>query len=398
MFGTRLVAYGGYVDYEDAVGTPFVCDGTAHEEDFYLASLAVNSPPMLDAIGNKTVHELSLLSFTAKATDADGDALFFSLDAGAPAGAAITADGDFTWTPSEAQGPGVYDITIIVSDGEATDSGTFTVTVNEIPNPSTIPLEHDAAGVVFDRFVTGYSTAYSGGGYVYGRWTGTVLKASFTGSSIKWVGPKQPSYGMADVWIDGALAASNVDCYQAAPGTLSATIWESATLSDGPHAIELRLTGAKNAASSGNVVVLDRFEVTGTSPSGLGTRIDDSLALPGYTGSWLPYVNPTYFNKTYAYSRWTNAAFTASFTGTRVSWIGPRTTNYGIADVYIDGVKVATVDTYRANLAIQGWREVVWQSGVLTPGAHTISIRPTGTKNPAATAANVVIDAIDVTP
>jgi hypothetical protein len=87
-----------------------------------------------------------------------------------------------------------------------------------------------------------------------------------------------------------------------------------------------------------------------------------------------------------------------SFTGTRVSWIGPRTPNYGMADVYIDSVKVATVDTYRANLAIQGWREVVWQSGVLSAGAHTLSIRPTGTMNPAATAANVMVDAIDVTP
>ena len=262
----------------------------------------------------------------------------------------------------------------------------------------TISLEHDAAGVVFDRFVTGYSTAYSGGGYVYGRWTGTVLKASFTGSSIRWVGPKQPSYGMADVWIDGALAASNVDCYQASPGTLSATIWESATLPDGPHTIELRLTGAKNAASTGNVVVLDTFEVTGAAPSGLGTRYDDSLASPGYTGTWLPYVNPTYFNKTYAYSRWTNAAFTVAFTGTRVSWIGPKTPNYGIADVYVDGVKVATVDCYKANLSLQGWREVIWTSGVLTPGAHTLSIRPTGAKNAAAAAANVVVDAIDVTP
>jgi hypothetical protein len=61
-------------------------------------------------------------------------------------------------------------------------------------------------------------------------------------------------------------------------------------------------------------------------------------------------------------------------------------------------VKVATVDCYRANLATQGWREVVWTSGVLSAGAHTLVIRPTGTKHPSATAANVVVDAIDVAP
>jgi len=275
----------------------------------------------------------------------------------------------------------------------------YTATPEGGVEPPSFDLEHDAAGVVFDRFVTGYLDTYSGGGYVYGRWAGTVLKATFTGPGIRWVGPMQPDYGMADVWIDGALVASDVDCYAPeADKTLSAVIWESAPLADGAHTIEIRLMGRKNALSSDYIVVLDKFEVLGSVPVGLGTRIDDSTATPGYTGTWMVRINPTYFNKTYSYSRWTNAAFTVSFTGTRVSWIGPRTPNYGIADVFIDDVKVATVDCYRANLALQGWREVVWQSDVLTPGAHTLVIRPTGAMNPAATAANVVVDAIDVTP
>jgi hypothetical protein len=145
------------------------------------------------------------------------------------------------------------------------------------------------------------------------------------------------------------------------------------------------------------VVVLDRFEVTGLTPAGGGARIDDTAATPGYTGAWIALINPTYYNKTYAYSRWSSHSFTATFEGTKAAWIGPRTTNYGIADVFIDDVKVATVDTYRANLATQGWREVVWQSDTLATGTHTLKIVPTGTKNPAATAANIVIDAIDVT-
>jgi hypothetical protein len=264
----------------------------------------------------------------------------------------------------------------------------------------TMQIEHDAAGVTFDRWVSGYSTAYSGGGYVYGRWTGTRLDARFTGRSVKWIGPKQPGYGMADIYIDDVLAASNVDCYApAGEATLSATIWESGALAaDGSHTMSVRLTGVKNPASTGYVVVLDRLEAQGLSPQGGGTRIDDTTATPGYTGTWIAAINPTYFNKTYSYSRWTNAAFTATFKGTRVAWIGPRTTNYGMADILIDGMKVATADQYRANLATQGWRERVWESGALSPGIHMIEIRPTGTKNPAATAANIVVDAIDVTP
>ena len=113
--------------------------------------------------------------------------------------------------PDGGTGACKYTFQFVAADGmDESQPATVTITVDEAPVNSTIPLEHDAAGLVFDRWVTGYSTAYSGGGYVYGRWTGTILKATFTGSSVKWIGPKQPSYGMADVWVDGVKVATNV--------------------------------------------------------------------------------------------------------------------------------------------------------------------------------------------
>ena len=57
--------------------------------------------------------------------------LSFSL-VGAPAGASITAGGDFTWTPTEAQGPGSYTFDVCVSDGALGDCETITVTVSEV--------------------------------------------------------------------------------------------------------------------------------------------------------------------------------------------------------------------------------------------------------------------------
>jgi hypothetical protein len=261
----------------------------------------------------------------------------------------------------------------------------------------TATIEHDASGVTFDRWVTGFNDSYSGGGYVYGRWTGTELRTSFVGKRVRWIGPKWPAYGMADVYIDDVLVASDVDCYAPdADKTLSAVIWESETLADGPHALSIRLTGRKNPASPAYYVVVDRFEVDGVTPSGGGTRHDERNG--AMAGSWVYSANPTYYDKTYSYSRWTNASFSLTFSGTKVSWIGPRTPNYGMADVYIDGARVATVDQYRANLATQGWREVVWESGALAAGTHTLEVKPLGTKHADATAANVVIDAIDVRP
>ncbi len=103
----------------------------------------VNNPPTLNVIGNKTVDEMTALTFTATATDGDTPAqtLTFSLDAGAPPGAAITAGGAFSWTPSEAQGPGSFPITVRVTDNGAPtkdDSETITVTVNEVNRPAVV--------------------------------------------------------------------------------------------------------------------------------------------------------------------------------------------------------------------------------------------------------------------
>lgn len=92
---------------------------------------ASNAPPVLGAIGNKTVREQTLLAFTATATDADLNGLTFSLQGSPPSGAAITSGGNFTWTPTHAQVAGSpHSITIRVSDGTDFDEETIQVTVS----------------------------------------------------------------------------------------------------------------------------------------------------------------------------------------------------------------------------------------------------------------------------
>ena len=101
----------------------------------------VNAAPALDFIANQTVDELTLLAFTATATDPDPtDVLTFSL-AGAPAGATISPAGGFTWTPTETQGPGVFTFDVVVGDAgtpTGTDQQTITVTVAEVNVAPTI--------------------------------------------------------------------------------------------------------------------------------------------------------------------------------------------------------------------------------------------------------------------
>jgi PKD repeat protein len=100
----------------------------------------INAAPILNAIGDKNIDELVELAFTATASDIDP--VTFSL-VGAPSGAAITAGGDFSWTPTEAQGPGSYIFTVKVCDTRVPalcDEETITVTVNEVTVTHTISL------------------------------------------------------------------------------------------------------------------------------------------------------------------------------------------------------------------------------------------------------------------
>ena len=93
----------------------------------------VNSAPVLAAIGPQSVNELEALTpVELSAMDDDGDSLTFSLS-GAPDGLVINADNEIVWTPSEEQGPGVFNVLVTVTDTTGlSDSELVTFTVGEV--------------------------------------------------------------------------------------------------------------------------------------------------------------------------------------------------------------------------------------------------------------------------
>jgi hypothetical protein len=102
-----------------------------------------NAPPTLAIIADQTVNELETLIITNSAADADtNEVLTYGLDPGAPAGAGVDpTNGVFSWTPTEAQGPGSYTVTVRVTDDGApplSDSKTFQITVNEVNSPPSL--------------------------------------------------------------------------------------------------------------------------------------------------------------------------------------------------------------------------------------------------------------------
>lgn len=87
-----------------------------------------NHHPVLSPIGNKSVSQGNLLSFTISATDADGDSLSF-LASNLPEGASFNPITQaFSFSPAAS---GIYsNIHFEVTDGELADSEDITVTVN----------------------------------------------------------------------------------------------------------------------------------------------------------------------------------------------------------------------------------------------------------------------------
>ncbi|MDH5641357.1 MAG: putative Ig domain-containing protein, partial [Nitrospira sp.] len=112
-----------------------VTDGVVSTSETITISVnEVNVAPVLAPIGNKTVNEGELLSFTVSASDVDVPTQLLTFSAaGLPAGATFdVTTGLFAWTPTENQGPGSYAVTFSVTDGALTTSETITITVNEV--------------------------------------------------------------------------------------------------------------------------------------------------------------------------------------------------------------------------------------------------------------------------
>jgi hypothetical protein len=110
---------------------------------FTVVVTEVNSAPILVGQFPRTIAELTLLTVPNTATDFDipANVLTYTLVT-PPEGASIDTNGIITWTPSEAQGPGTYAITTIVTDDgvpplSATNS--FSVAVREVNSTPVLP-------------------------------------------------------------------------------------------------------------------------------------------------------------------------------------------------------------------------------------------------------------------
>ena len=116
---------------------------------FTVTVQAIHNGPALPPQTNQVIDELTLLAVTNAAMDNDLPLLplTYSLavtnlaDNSVVLNAAISTNGLITWTPSEAQGPGQYTFTTVVTDGMFSATNSFNVIVNEVNTPPVLPSQ-----------------------------------------------------------------------------------------------------------------------------------------------------------------------------------------------------------------------------------------------------------------
>ena len=164
--------------------------------------------------------------------------------------------------------------------------------------------------------------------------------------------------------------------------TTRRTAWQAVALRGAPVLLAL-------LSSSG---VWAQLPVAGVVPSS-PTRVEENNPSVVYTGVWLPQRRSDLSGGSIVESPYPISTASLAFTGTGIRWIGFKAPWGGIAEVYLDGTLKATVDTFATTEQAQA---VMYTATGLAAGAHTITIKVTGTWNPAGCCSWIVVDAFDV--
>ena len=182
--GAITVADTTAIDFETATSfalTVVVSDDGGTTTDSATATVNindVNDSPILDSIGSRVAVVDELLAFKVTATDPDSPAapLTFSLGSGAPAGAFITASGDFTFTPTSELDGLTLPVTIIVTEG---NEGALTAAESILISVSSVLLD-------FGDAPTGFKTLLADDGPRH------VIGSLFLGSAVDAEADGQP--------------------------------------------------------------------------------------------------------------------------------------------------------------------------------------------------------------
>jgi large repetitive protein len=246
------------------------------------------------------------------------------------------------------------------------------------------PIQENGAGTR-ETWARWSTSKASGGALKYARRAGASIAFTFTGTSVKLVGTKNTSGGYGSVYLDGVLQTGSLKFYSSKT-RWKRSLWSKSGLANIQHTLTIVAKGTKPKASKGSYVYVDAFVVGAVTTQENGAGVVDHFRHVA-TGSAsagaydvIDYV---------AAKGRSGPSYTVSFTGTGITWYGTKTSSSGKANVYVDGVKKASVDLYKSST---GYMASIWSSASLANGNHTLRIVLTGTKRSSSKGYDVSFD------
>ncbi|WHY65105.1 S8 family serine peptidase [Neobacillus sp. SuZ13] len=109
-----------------------------------------------------------------------------------------------------------------------------------------------------------------------------------------------------------------------------------------------------------------------------GSYEDDSNSMT-FLGEWMPAFNPEYSGES-AMALNSKGEVSFSFVGYSFEWQGFKNPTQGIADIYIDGVKIASPSLYSSTFKA---KQTIFKKEYTSYGRHTVKIVWTGNSDPA---------------
>lgn len=103
-------------------------------------------------------------------------------------------------------------------------------------------------------------TNWSGETAAFSATTGARATFAFTGTSVRWVGQRGFGFGIARIFLNGALVGE-VDTFAPFQEEFQVAVFSATGLPAGNHTLTIEVTGLKNPASGGTQIVVDAFDV-----------------------------------------------------------------------------------------------------------------------------------------
>jgi hypothetical protein len=182
---------------------------------------------------------------------------------------------------------------------------------------------------------------------------------SFVGEQFTLYYTQLSDRGVLDVYIDGVKVAS-VD--ESGTGAWQQT-WTSEPLPAGQHNVRLV------QASSSGVVDIDAIEIIPTATVLSAGTYDDVHPAWHYSTYWYTYEGSEPYGNSLHFSINPKDEALVSFHGTQFQLIYTQMTDRGMLDIYVDGMKVATLNENGTG----GWQQM-WTSDSYAAGTHTVRL------------------------